>query len=221
MEALDHSALAKSRIVSEYRNKPKFQAWVDICPAIANEALEGPLQTIYNSYDVDSVNDELLDVIGRIVGIARPILRTTSTDVFGYEGNDSYTNYNVAPYIGSGDLTIDAPLNNDLYRKLVKAKIARNISDGTYDSIIQLTEFILGFSVTALVDNGDMSFQLGLEREPDNGTDYLINNFDIIPRPQGVELKPYFILPKNIDEIERTSTLIYNYSNYTLPGDLA
>lgn len=221
MEALDHSALAKSRIISQYRGQLKFQAWIDILPAIANRSLESALQTIYNSYNVDLASDELLDVIGRIVGITRPILRTTATDVFGYEGNDSYTPYNVAPYIGSGDLNIDAPLNNDLYRKLIKAKIARNISDGTYDSIILLTEFILGFAVTALVDNGDMTFRLGFEREPDNGTAYLINNFDIIPRPQGVQLLPYFILPSGIEEIERTSTLIYNYSNYTLPGDVA
>jgi hypothetical protein len=31
---------------------------------------------------------------------------------------------------------------------------------------------------------------------------------------------PYFILPKNIDAIEASSTRIFNYSNYTLPGDV-
>lgn len=221
MDQLDHSALAKSRIISEYRGKQAFEKWALMVPMIANSDLESAIYQIFTSYDVDSVNDELLNVIGRIVGVDRPILRITDSQVFGYEGNDSYTNYNVAPYIGSGDLNIDAPLNNDLYRKLVKAKISRNISDGTYDSIISLTEFILGFAVTALADNGDMSFQMGFDREPDANTAFLINNYEIIPRPQGVRLDPYFVLPSNIDEIERTSSLIYNYSNYTLPGDVA
>lgn len=219
MEVIDHSERAKSRIISQYRGKQNFQRWVEILPTLANKYLESALQILYRSYDVDEAEDELLDIIGRIVGVPRPILRTTPTEVFGYEGNDRYTNYNVAPYIGASSENVDSPLNNDLYRKLVKAKIARNISDGTYDSIIQLTEFILGFKVTALVDNGDMSFRLGFEREPDAGTAFLINNFDIIPRPQGVRLDRYFILPRNIEEIERTSSLIYNYSNYTLPED--
>ena len=175
---------------------------------------------VYGSYDVDTVSGEMLDVIGRIVGVARPILRAAEFDVFGYAGNDSYTNYNIAPYIGDGE-AIDAPLNNDLYRKLIKAKIARNISDGTADSIIQLLEIIIGVKVTALVDNGDKSFDIGVASALDNTTLYLIDNFDIIPRPQGTRIGQIFILPINIDEIEASSSHIYEYANVTLPGDLA
>lgn len=217
---IDHVGLAKSRIISEYRGKQAFEVWATIGPEISNRQ-QVAIDKIIRSYDVDTVNDELLNIIGRIVGVNRPIIRVTTTDVFGYDGNDSYTNYNDAPYIGDGASTVDAPLSNDLYRKLIKAKIARNISDATYDSIIQLATFILGFPVTALIDYGDMSFQLGFDREPDNSTKFLIDNFDVIPKPQAVRMREYFILPQNIDEIERTSSLIYQYANFTLPGDVA
>ena len=217
---MDHVARARSRIINEYRGKPRMDKWLTLLPEIAGEHLEEPLDRIYSSYDVDTVTGEQLDVIGRIVGIPRPILRGAAYDVFGYGGNDSYTNYSVAPYIGDSAM-VDAPLNNDLYRKLVKAKIARNISDGTSDSIIQLVEMIIGIEVTALVDNGDMSFDIGIASELDNTTEYLLNNFDIIPRPQGVRLNSIFILPTNIAEIERTSLRIYTFANFTLPGDLA
>ena len=217
---MDHVERAKSRIINEYRGKNRMVRWVTIAPEISNDHVERPLDQIYGSYDVDTVSGDMLDIIGRIVGVARPILRDAEFDVFGYAGNDSYTNYNIAPYIGDGE-AIDAPLNNDLYRKLIKAKIARNISDGTADSIIQLVEIIIGVKVTALVDNGDKSFDLGVASQLDNTTLYLIENFDLIPRPQGTRIGQVFVLPPEIDEIESSSSHIYEYGNFTLPGDLA
>ncbi|OOG85697.1 hypothetical protein B0E42_12905 [Pseudomonas sp. A25(2017)] len=217
---MDHVERAKSRIINEYRDKQRMVRWLTITPEIANDHLEGALDQVYGSYDVDTVSGEMLDVIGRIVGVARPILRAAEFDVFGYSGNDSYTNYNVAPYIGDGGSS-DLPLNNDLYRKLIKAKIARNISDGTADSIIQLLEIIIGVKVTALASNGDKSFDIGVASELDNTTLYLIENFDIIPRPQGTRIGEIFVLPISIDEIEASSSHIYEYANFTLPGDLA
>ena len=217
---MDHVARAKSRIINEYRDKQRMVRWLTITPEIANQYLEGPLDQVYGSYGVDTATGEMLDVIGRIVGVRRPILRAAEFDVFGYDGNDSYTNYNIAPYIGDG-AQIDSPLNNDLYRKLIKAKIARNISDGTADSIIQLVEFIVGVKVTALIDNGDKSFDIGIASPLDNTTMYLIENFDLIPRPQGTRIGEIFILPGNIDDIESSSSHIYEYANVTLPGDLA
>ena len=217
---MDHVARAKSRVINEYRSKPRMTKWLTMLPEIANEQLERALDQVYGSYDVDTVSGEQLDVIGRIVGVPRPISRGAAYDVFGYSGNDTYTNYNVAPYIGDGAM-VDTPLNNDLYRKLVKAKIARNVSDGTIDSIIELVEMIIDIKVTALIDNGDMTFDIGIASELDNTTEYLLNNFDIIPRPQGVRLGVIFILPTNIPDIEQASSHIYEYANFTLPGDLA
>lgn len=217
---MDHVARAKSRVINEYRSKPRMTKWLTMLPEIANEQLERALDQVYGSYDVDTVSGEQLDVIGRIVGVPRPILRGAAYDVFGYSGNDTYTNYNVAPYIGDGAM-VDTPLNNDLYRKLVKAKIARNVSDGTIDSIIELVEMIIDIKVTALIDSGDMTFDIGIASELDNTTEYLLNNFDIIPRPQGVRLGVIFILPVNISDVESSSSHIYEYANVTLPGDLA
>ncbi|NMX42961.1 DUF2612 domain-containing protein [Pseudomonas sp. WS 5407] len=217
---MDHIERAKSRVINEYRDKPRITKWLALLPEIANDHLEKALGQVYGSYDVDTVTGEQLDIIGRIVGVARPILRGAAYDVFGYAGNDAYTNFNIAPYIGDGTM-VDAPLNNDLYRKLIKAKIARNVSDGTIDSIIQLVEMIIGIEVTALVDNGDMSFDIGIASALDNTTTYLIENFDLIPRPQGTRIGEIFILPVNISDVESSSSHIYEYANVTLPGDLA
>jgi hypothetical protein len=216
---MDHVERAKSRIINQYRDKPRVQKWLAHLPQVANEKIEPAIDQLYSSYDVDAVSGELLNVIGRIVGAPRPILRGAAYDVFGYAGNDNYTNYSVAPYIGDGAV-VDAPLNNDLYRKLIKAKIARNVSDGTSDSIIQLLEIVIGVKVTALSSNGDKSFDIGIASELDNTTQFLLDNFDLIPRPQGTRIGQIFILPTNMSAIERASNRIYQFSNFTLPGDL-
>lgn len=216
---MDHVERAKLRIINQYRGKPRITKWLTILPEVANDKLELALDQVYDSYDVDTVTGEMLDVIGRIVGIPRPILRGSAYDVFGYAGNDNYTNFNVAPYIGTG-AEADLPLNNDLYRKLIKAKIARNVSDGTSDSIIQLLETVIGIKVTALSSNGDKSFDIGIASELDNTTQYLLDNFDLIPRPQGTRIGQIFILPTNIAAIEQASDRIYRFSNFTLPGDV-
>lgn len=217
---MDHVARARSRIVNQYRGKPRMTKWLTLTPEVANRRLEQATDDVYNSYDVDSVTGEQLDVIGRIVGIPRPILRGAAYDVFGYAGNDNYTNYNVSPYIGDGAV-VDLPLNNDLYRKLIKAKIARNVSDGTSDSIIQLLEIVLGVKVTSLSSNGDKSFDIGIASELDNTTQYLLENFDLVPRPQGTRIGQIFILPTNIAAIEQASDRIFTYANFTLPGDVS
>lgn len=217
---MDHVARARRRVINQYRNKPRMMKWLTLLPEVANERIEQAAFDVYGSYDVDTAVDDQLDVIGRIVGLPRPVLRGAAYDVFGYAGNDFYTNYNIAPYIGNGD-QIDALLNNDLYRKLIKAKIARNISDGTVDSIIQLLEIVIGIKVTALVSNGDKSFDIGIASPMDNTTRYLVDNFDLIPKPQGTRLGQIFILPTNIAAIERASSRIFNYANFTLPGDVS
>lgn len=217
---IDHVALAQSRVIAQYRNSPKFLQWIATGPTIAASRLEPVINTLIDSYDVDVVTGNLLDVIGRIVGIVRPTVRFSETNVFGYLGNPSYTGYDVAPYIGDNESN-ETPLSDDLYRILVKAKIAKNISDATYDSIIQLATFVLGIQVTALIDYEDFTFRLGLDQTPSLQAQYLLQNFDIIPRPHGTKMLDYFLLPKEIAAIEASSDKIYQYANFTLPGDLA
>ncbi len=67
---MDHEKQAASRIYSQYRDKQKLVAWIKSTGKVANE-LEGVFAYIRNSYNIDKVEDGALDVIGRVVGIAR------------------------------------------------------------------------------------------------------------------------------------------------------
>jgi len=182
---MNHVAQARSRIISQYRDAGKLSDWITLLPRIADRQWEPVMQRIRTGYDLESAQDHLLDVLGRVVGQPRPVIVLTEDEVFAYRGTMNATAYNVAPYIGPDDHSA-VPLPDEYYKQLIRAKIARNVSDGSIDSIIQLTEYVLGFGVVALIDDEDMSFSLVLEREPDEIETLLIQGFNIIPKPQGV-----------------------------------
>jgi hypothetical protein len=182
---MDHVAQARSRLISQYRDAGKLQAWISIMPRIANREWEPVLQAIRTGYDIETASGHLLDVVGRVVGQPRPIIVMTEYEVFAYQGTINAAPYDVAPYVGPTENSA-VPLPDEYYRQLIRAKIARNVSDGSIDSIITLTEFVLGFEVVALIDNEDMSFAMVFEREPDEIETLLIEDFNIIPKPQGV-----------------------------------
>src|SRR5690606_2052346 len=91
---------AVSRIIYQYRNSPKFEAWIRILPDIVSKYMIGPLEAIRMIIDIDTATGEALNICGRIVGVDRPKIASNDLAVFAYDGTPSAQPYNVAPYIG-------------------------------------------------------------------------------------------------------------------------
>lgn len=65
---MDLSTKAKSRIIWQYKNSPKFISWVDVLPSIGQKEIEDEAEKIINVLDIDSQEGHLLELVGRIVG---------------------------------------------------------------------------------------------------------------------------------------------------------
>ena len=187
MNVIDHKEQAQSRVYAQYRDKPKTMAWIAVNGELANE-LESAYQGIVDSYDIDSAGTDELDTLGRIVVISRSFeaLGIAHSFLFGA------AQFGAAQFRpGAG--TTDQELNNDIYRLLIKAKISKNTNDATLDGIITALSFVIETDAISIEDPEDMSFTLifdvltSLER-------VIITTFDIIPKPQGVELTGYIEL---------------------------
>lgn len=161
---IDHEALAQGRVYAQYRDKPKFIEWMGIVGEIANE-FEPVLFGISSSYDIDSATTFELDVLGVIVGVNRSF-----EAILGLPSQS---------------------LNNDAYRLLIRAKIARNNGDATLDSTILGLRFVVATDDITIDDPEDMSFSINfgvlttLEKQ-------VLAAFDIIQRPQGVNISRLF-----------------------------
>lgn len=190
MSNIDLSAKAEGRIIWQYRNGQKFRAWIDILPSIG-----APIQQAANDVagliNIDTATGEALNICGRIVGISdRPKIASDELAVFAYNGTPGAQPYGVAPYIGPGVQVATVALPDYLYRLVIRAKIIKNTRPATADDIKEGVEFILGGGITAtVVDLQNMSMRVILSEQPSFNVRAILELFDVVPRPQGVELE--------------------------------
>ena len=179
MSVIDHKEQSQSRVYAQYRNKPKAFEWIGINGELGNE-IETVYQDIAASYDIDNANTDELDILGRIVVINRSFESKVITDAFLF-GAAQFGAAQFRP--GAG--TTDQGLNNDIYRLLIKAKIAKNTNDATLDGIINAIDFIIETENIQIDDPEDMSFSFIFDTLTQLEK-LVLTTFDIVPKPQGV-----------------------------------
>ena len=74
---------------------------------------------------------------------------------------------------------------------LIKAKISKNNNDGTIDGMLDALDFIIPDNVSRVIDHDDMSFSVSFGEKLSSVQVMILNNFDILPRPQGVRFLGY------------------------------
>lgn len=176
------------RIYAQYRNKPKAVAWYEITRSLAAQ-LNNTAQAVRVMYNIDTATGAQLDIIGDIV----------VTGGRSYEAEISFTtsNWGAAQFGGANTQyasvtgVTSKTISDMMYRKMIKSKIVKNNGDATIDGICDALEFIIGESVPRLIDHEDMSFSIEFGVKLDSITTLLLNNFDIIPKPQGVRFRGY------------------------------
>lgn len=190
---MDHRAQAQKRILWQYRNGENFKRWIDTLPAIGQEAIEKPADMIRNILDIDRQVGAQLDILGRIVGVKRQaIVVEDATAVFDLGGGQLG---DVDGQLTAQSYDSESPFGDDVFRLLIRARISRNNSDATIDGITDALAFIVGDGLTEVRDNQDMTFSVVFAEILTTPQRFAIENYDIIPRPQGVELLGYTEAP--------------------------
>lgn len=186
---MDHANKALSRVYWQYRNAPKMREWLQILPKMAQDRIEKPLGQIVDLLDIDKASGHQLEIIGRIAGIDRPRIRSDALQVFAYNGTIGAQPYDTAPYREPGAELPTILLPDYLYRVLIKAKIMRNNGAATLDDVKTAVDFIFGVEST-VIDAQNMSMAtVWLEEGVAANLLVLVQEFDIIPRPQGVKIR--------------------------------
>lgn len=178
-----------NRIYSQYRDKPKAVAWYNILPTIANELFNTADRTRL-SYDIDNATTHELNVIGNIVGASRSFESqvTFETNDFGEVGVQ-FGGFEIQfQTIGQ---SITQEVSDEIFKILIKAKISKNNNNGTIDGMLGALQFIIPDNISRIIDHDDMSFSVSFGEELSSLQVMILNNFDILPRPQGVEFLGY------------------------------
>jgi len=194
--AIDHQAIGRSRVATQYWEAQKFLAYLRALLDAPVE-LESVLQTVARQTDIDVAEGVNLDVLGEIVGISRIVPFVLPVQLFGFDGQPG-----ALPYGEEGNPSVGGRFREEIesgfdssvladpdYRILIKAKIIKNHSRGTNEDILAVLSLLFGpMRPMALTDSGGMAIQLAFGFPLGYLAKTLIADIDILPRPAGVRI---------------------------------
>lgn len=194
-DLINHEEIALSRVATQYRESLKFLDFLRALTAQSQD-VEALLAQVATISDIDLSEGVQLDNIGDIVGFSRNIKNLIPIAFFGFFGQPAATPFGEEgnPSIGSRfreeteSSTSSATLTDAQYRLFLRARIARNHSNGTIESIMAALQFIFDTDNVLLIDNNDMSFSISIGKLLDFTEQTLLYLDDIIPKPAGVRI---------------------------------
>lgn len=185
-------------ITSEHASAPKFVATVAAAVQPFSD-LAAVLTALSAAFDLDVAVGAQLDIVGQWVGITRYV-RTSLTGVyFGFELEG--VGWDQGVWFSKGEPTTGlTALPDDIYRLMLKAKIAANQWDGTVPGAYAAWDTLFaayGFQIL-IQDHGDMTMTLALAGASNNPAFlelFIGGYFDL--RPAGVLIDSYLIPSAN------------------------
>jgi len=173
---------ARTRIISQDREYEDNVSFLLAVPEVAGDIYQAA-QDIQNILNIDESKN--LDLIGRVVGVRRfhediPLSGRSLGNKACVMGN-KYAMCKAATWDNAKNLS------DEIYRMVLKSKVVKNNSDATImDTERGVSSFVTSSNVR-VIDGQDMTFRLvfiGLLSAVER---YVIDNYDIIPRPSGVK----------------------------------
>lgn len=177
------------RVYTQYRNKPSFVTWIQVCTTLGTDLYQTALQ-LRKSYDVDTVSTELLNIIGRVVVMPRGYLSPVdlTPPMVAAAENEPWEVGEDSQQLSALSSDQDTSMSDDFYRLGIKAKIVKNNTDVTIENLLSGVSFLLpDADVKRVVDNEDMTFSIEYAGTITDLELYVFSNSSVIPTPQGVK----------------------------------
>lgn len=179
-------------ITSAFTGQPNFNAMVsaDVSPQVQVQSLM--IQMRDTLFDLDLAVGDQLDKIGLWVGVSRTIAIPISGVYFSWDGVSSLGwDFGVWQPFNQPSNTVVLP--DDVYRTLLRARIASNHWDGTTEGAYAIWAILFPTLVILIQDNQDMSYDMIFVNPAiDSLTLALITGGYIALKPEGVRINEYF-----------------------------
>lgn len=191
----DLAAVAAARAATQYRDSEKLLAMISAFVGEMTEVQSAAFDVLARM-NIDNATGWGLDVIGRILGLPRPLIAAGSFDYFGFSGASGAKPFGWLgiPAIGGrfasifSPLTGNTPLDDVDYRILLRAKAIRNRTDATPESVlIVIREAFPDISPVSIVEGPTAEVRIVFGRLLSTIEKGLLLGTDIIPVPICVE----------------------------------
>ena len=191
----------KKLLIWQYQDKPKAQKHIELILS-EFEKIYNLLNVIPDAFDLDKAVGKQQDILGKILGISRNVPFAVSKRFFGFTNNiNSYgfdrrlktTGFKIPFKRKLEDIYTSGRLDDTQFRVFLKAKAIKNNVRATMidDNKLSLQDAInfLFNDTSYVVDNQDMTMTLYIENSYDVQLLKYIKQLDLLPRPQGVEIR--------------------------------
>lgn len=154
-------------ITTYHASKPLFVQHVDLSTRPVSD-VSSAMAGMIHAFDIDTAIGVQLDIIGEWVGRTRIVSEPITGVYFSFDTDGVGFEQGVwqGPYDPDSGFT---SLSDDVYRVILKAKIAINNWDGTNDSLPDILDTALAGSGLAMqiIDNQDMTISILVFPETD------------------------------------------------------
>lgn len=164
---IDYEPTVKIRLPEQFKDKEKFN---DFIQSFVDKDLEQAESDVLSLRWINTATGKQLDGIGEIVGLKRPRGEVTDDGDFGFELDDTAREFGDTQdeidggLLGSVEPVFLTPIDDDLYRILIKAKIFTNNSDMGVDSTLSILSSVFQTKVSYfLVSNLNPMYEIGRE----------------------------------------------------------
>ena len=184
-------------ITSQHAGRPRFVATVEAILRPA-QGIDGLLQEMRAAFDLDAALGAQLDATGLWIGRTRYV-RTPLDGVY-FSWGDEGVGWGQGLWQGLYDPDSGiVRLPDDIFRALLKAKVAANAWDGTIPGAYEVwaTAFSETGSTIIIEDNQDMSMVVGIAGVPFSPVfEQLLIQGYVPLKPVGVRIAWYAITPE-------------------------
>jgi hypothetical protein len=178
------------RIYAQYRNQPKAVAWYAITRLLGDE-IGDAAQAVRKMYGIDANIGEQLNIIGRIVVANRNFLANTPLVVSQFGDVDAEFG-DLDAVFSALNIGTDSLMSDEFFRLVIRAKIVKNNTDATIESILDGVTFLIpGANVIRVIDGEDMSFSIEFNGNLTDLERWALLNAKLIPKPQGVRFNGF------------------------------
>lgn len=162
---------ARSRVTEQLKEKPVFDRYLQLMVDGSLE-VQQVLKDLMQKRSIDTAEGVQLDILGEIVGQPRTLINADLFSFFGFMGHWQSDSYGSLDLEGVGSVWWDGEassagnitLNDDLYRLLIRAKIAKNSTRATPEDIMELANFVFDTGGSTIIDEGEAKYRLMIGR---------------------------------------------------------
>ena len=186
IEKFDFNINVSQVLEWQYNNALKLQQIIENEQTWNDEYVNQFINDWYNNvFNLDTANDFGLQVWAIILGVHFDLATVTvsSIGVLGYDVGQNFDNATFAP-------DNSTYLTTSQKRLILQLRYSQMTTNATIDSIYSAVNRVL--SGAMVYDNLDMSINVALPTYPDFYSQFILDNYDIIPKPAGVKLNYEF-----------------------------